>query len=193
MGFLKGRGVQEIKDDLAQQAHSLGLKFLTKSIDHTRPVITNDGWEHTDSDLLTVHDYSGDPDVLLKRYSTVDSLLSDSPHDRPLFANGWKYNGQPLIISEFGGIAFKPSPVPSDKAWGYTETSSREDFREKYDSLISALIQSDFVQGYCYTQLTDVEQEQNGLLSADREIKWVKSQIEVSEICLHLNLPGIPR
>ena len=54
----------------------------------------------------------------------------------------------------------------------YTETSSREDFREKYDSLISALIQSDFVQGYCYTQLTDVEQEQNGLLSADREIKW---------------------
>ena len=70
-------------------------------------------------------------------------------------------------MSEFGGIAFDGG----DEGWGYSTVANPEELLERYGALVSALLESEAVQGFCYTQLTDVEQEVNGLLTYDRRPK----------------------
>lgn len=162
-------GVQEIKTSRMQQSHCNALYFLTKSLDDSRIVLDNDGWEHTCGDMLTIHDYESSGEVMGKRYENMESILKFSPGGRSLFANGWKYNGQPIIVSEFGGIKYAQST--EENAWGYCEASSPDSFIEKYSGLVRALLKSNYVQGFCYTQLTDIETEENGLLTYDRRPK----------------------
>ncbi len=85
-----------------------------------------------------------------------------------MFALGWDYENQPVIISEFGGISYKKSEW---SGWGYSSASSDEDFATRYHAVVSALLESEHIQGFVYTQLTDVEQEINGLLTYRREPK----------------------
>lgn len=73
-----------------------------------------------------------------------------------------------MLVTEFGGIAFKTA---DPEGWGYRTVKSEEEFLERYEALVSALVGSALVQGFCYTQLTDVEQEINGLLTYDRKPK----------------------
>ena len=89
-------GVPNIKDNIEQQSHSAAMIYLTKSLDATRPVISNDGWEHTCTDLLTIHDYEWRRDVLEKRYSSLENILQSCPSGRPPFANGWEYMGKSI-------------------------------------------------------------------------------------------------
>lgn len=161
-------GVPRLLADERQVAHSLSLYYLTKSLDPTRPVISNDGWEHTKSDLLTIHDYNPNKDVLKERYSSAESSVSSSPAGRFIYVPGFSYEGEPIIVSEFGGIAYKKSEW---EGWGYSGADSDEDFAARYEAVISAMLESPTVQGYCYTQLTDVEQEINGLVTYDRQPK----------------------
>ena len=161
-------GVPRLLSDDRQVAHSLSLYYLTKSLDNTRPVISNDGWEHTKSDLLTIHDYESKKEVLKERYSTVDKSVSAMPAGRFILTPGFAYEGEPILISEFGGIAYKKSEW---EGWGYSGADNDEDFAERYNAVVSAMLESPTVQGFCYTQLTDVEQEINGLLTYDREVK----------------------
>lgn len=100
-------GVDCIMNNKDEQAHSAAMYYLTKSLDTTRPVISNDGWDHTKSDLLTIHDYEWRKDILKDRYSTMENILSSKHSGRGMFAQGWHYEGQPVIVSEFGGISYQ--------------------------------------------------------------------------------------
>lgn len=161
-------GVPRLITDGRQPMHAMSLYYLTKSLDPMRLVISNDGWEHTKSDLCTIHDYEIDPEVLRERYETAEHAVSDEPARRPIYVPGFSYQGEPIIISEFGGIACRKS---SWAGWGYTVAASDSEFVESYRSIITTVMDMPVVQGFCYTQLADVEQEINGLLTYDRRPK----------------------
>ncbi|CAH0121853.1 Beta-glucuronidase [Paenibacillus sp. CECT 9249] len=169
--FNESWGVPTILRDRRQQKFTEGIYHLTKSIDPYRPVITNDGWEHTVSDIVTLHDYVETGDGFLKRYANnKDAIVNNETtcnQWKYAMAEGYGYQGQPIIISEFGGIAFQ-----SDQGWGYgRQVSSEEEFVKRFGGLTQAIKSVDYICGYCYTQLADVQQEINGLLTEDRKPK----------------------
>ena len=161
-------GIDCVMNNKNEQAHSASMYWLTKSIDQTRPVISNDGWDHTISDMLTIHDYEWNKDKLKDRYSSVENILKTRHAGRGMYAQGWKYEGQPIIVSEFGGISFEKG---SWKGWGYSSAENEEDFIRRYYDVVSAMLESPLVQGFVYTQITDVEQEINGIMTYDRKPK----------------------
>ncbi|HIW32074.1 MAG TPA: glycoside hydrolase family 2 [Candidatus Paenibacillus intestinavium] len=161
-------GVPNIKVDPLQQHHAMSMYYLTKSLDPTRPVISNDGWEMVETDLYNIHDYEWREEVLRERYATVESTIAAKPANRDLSVGGYTYRNQPILVTEFGGIAYKKSEW---EGWGYSGASNDEDFIQRLEAVIKPMQDSKVVQGYCYTQLTDVEQEINGLLTYDRQPK----------------------
>lgn len=159
-------GVKEILNDFRQQSLGKSLYWLIKSLDDTRLVVTNDGWENLGlSDMSTVHDYSKYGDDFEHKYLDWDETIL--PAGRRLFAFGEEYDGQPFLLSEFGGVA-----LAGDSGWGYggAETSI-ESFMDRFERIFANMYKCDF-DGWCYTQLTDVEQEVNGLLDADHKPKF---------------------
>lgn len=94
--------------------------------------------------------------------------MEATPGSRLIYVPGHHYDGVPIQVSEFGGIAYKKSEW---EGWGYSGASDDQDFANRYYDVVSALLESPLVQGFCYTQLTDVEQEINGLLTYDRKPK----------------------
>lgn len=158
-------GVPNIAADKRQQQHAQTMYHLTKSLDATRPVVSNDGWELVTTDLFNIHDYEWRREVLEQRYSSVEQAVSRLPGNRKLAVEGFPYADQPILITEFGGVAYKKSDWDG---WGYSGAENDEDFATRLRAVIQPLLLSGVVQGYCYTQLTDVEQEINGLLTYDR-------------------------
>ncbi|MBB3126849.1 beta-galactosidase/beta-glucuronidase [Paenibacillus rhizosphaerae] len=169
--FNESWGIASVLRDPRQQKFTEGIYHLTKAIDPYRPVITNDGWEHTVSDILTLHDYVENGDGFMKRYSNLEAVLNCETTCNQwkfAFAEGYEYQGQPIMITEYGGIAFQ-----SDKGWGYgRQVSTEEEFLHRFEGLTMAIKGVDSIAGYCYTQLTDVQQEINGLLMEDRTPKF---------------------
>lgn len=161
-------GIPNVKNDQRQQQHGLTLYHLTKSLDDTRPVIYNDGWEMMDTDLVAIHDYAWQEEVLDQRYASVENAVHILPGNREIFVGGATYQGQPILITEFGGIAYKKSDW---EGWGYSGADNDEDYLQRLAAVIRPLHRSPIVQGFCYTQLTDVEQEINGLVTYDRKPK----------------------
>jgi beta-galactosidase/beta-glucuronidase len=141
------------------------LYHLTQAMDSSRPVVSNDGWEHSVSDLCTVHDYSPAGD-LVRRYRSVESALDGTAGGHPIYDPGFGYRGEPLLVTEFGGLR-----VAGTGGWGWLEVGDEAAFVESYGRLVGSLMQRGPVEGFCYTQLTDVQQEQNGLLTAERKPK----------------------
>ncbi len=158
-------GTPQLLSDPRQRAFLASLYHLTKAIDPTRLVISNDGWEHVVSDLCTIHDYEPKKDALMTRYASPDRAVTSTPGGKLIFAPGSAYDGAPILVSEMGGISFKKSEW---NGWGYSTAQSEEDFIQRYAQVIEAMHESPVIQGFCYTQLTDVEQEINGLLTYDR-------------------------
>ena len=176
---------------LAQQ-HAGQYAFIermvrtTRRMDATRPVIDNDGWEHTDiADVCAIHDYSHSSEVLLKRYEKT--LAGEGLPatvwigDKPLFARGSKYRGQPIVLSEVGGFLAIPPDIPPeqrDVLYRFYDSFERpEELVEKYRDLMKGIAALKFLGGFCYTQLTDIEQEINGLLTYDRQPKVPAEEI----------------
>ena len=159
-------GVPNLASAPSQAEHLLALYHLTRSLDPTRSVVSNDGWEHAITDLCTIHDYR-DAEALAKSYATPESAVAAEPADRPVYVPGYAYRGEPILITEFGGIAYSGD----EEGWGYSTVAGGDEFLERYEALIAALLRCQPVQGFCYTQLTDVEQEVNGLLTYDRKPK----------------------
>jgi beta-galactosidase/beta-glucuronidase len=159
-------GVPSIKTVKQQQDHAMAMYFLTKSLDPTRLVISNDGWEHVKSDLCTIHDYEWRRDILEQRYADIGKILDF--RKKAVYADGFGYNGEPILVTEFGGISYKKGDWDG---WGYSGAEDEEDLLERLSNVIEPLQQSPLVQGYCYTQLTDVEQEINGLITYHRKPK----------------------
>lgn len=169
--FNESWGVGNIKNDRTQQHFTEAIYYLTKSFDPYRPVIVNDGWEHTISDIITLHDYEEKGDVFFKRYlEEKDKILTNEVYHcgfRSAFSNGYGYKGQPIIISEYGGIAFN-----EEGGWGYgNKVKDKEDFIRRFDDITTAIKKLPYVCGFCYTQVSDVQQEINGLLTPDRDYK----------------------
>ena len=164
-------GVDRVKTCAAQQHFTEAIYHATKMIDPYRPVIVNDGWEHTVSDIITLHDYESSGASLLARYADLQKILSNEVafNKRDFaFANGYGYRGQPILVSEFGGIGMNNS----QEGWGYGEKAQDKNaFIARFDDIVSAVKALPNVCGYCYTQHTDVQQEINGLLDIDRNYK----------------------
>ncbi len=158
-------GAPNLLHDQRQRAFLTAMYHLTKALDSTRPVISNDGWEHTRSDLCTIHDYECDRDVLAARYRDCDTALRATPGGKLIYAPTYHYEGEPIVISEMGGISFR---VSEQEGWGYSAAVSEVDFLDRYRAVVEPMYTSPVVQGFCYTQLTDVEQEINGLLTYER-------------------------
>lgn len=160
-------GVTNMEGDVRQRYHATAMYYLTKSLDPTRLVISNDGWEHTESDLLTIHDYDQNHERFYRRWSDVaQAIATIRPGGRRPMWND--LSGRPVLITEYGGIAFKASEWTG---WGYSGVDNPEALLLGYANLTGAIHACKEVQGFCYTQLTDVEQEINGLLTFDRKPK----------------------
>ena len=172
--FNESWGVKGIGANTCQQNLAMGLYYMTKSIDHMRPVISNDGWVHAKSDILTLHHYEQNSQRLIHFYDTTEKITDGYCGNAQFlpFADGFRYEGQPIIFTEFGGTHYSNTP-----GWGYGDSVHTDrEFLERFGSLIRAIDSMD-ISGYCYTQLTDVEQETNGLLTADRMPKATIEEI----------------
>jgi beta-galactosidase/beta-glucuronidase len=167
-------GVPDVLTDSAQQEHLQSLYRLTRSLDRTRFVIDNDGWEHTDAtDLTTIHDYARTGPELAEKYAHLTTDPHRVPRNgREAFASGFGYNGTPFVLTEFGGIAFRLGAARATNEWGYSGIEpTQQAFLERLNGLVKAIRENRAWAGYCYTQLTDVEQEINGVMTFDRKPK----------------------
>lgn len=164
-------GVQHISHDPRQQAFSRSIADLTRALDGTRPVISNDGWEHAASDILTIHDYESDPAVLTARYGDEARLrrMIDGfgPAGRRLALDGASAE-LPVMVTEFGGVSLRTG---NESDWGYSTANDPATFERSVTAIVRAIATATPLAGFCYTQLTDTGQETNGLLAADRTPK----------------------
>ena len=174
--FNESWGVERIYTDPAQQKFTESIYHLTKAFDAMRPVIVNDGWEHTVSDILTLHDYEEDAEAFRKRYADREAVVENRipfNKDRYALARGFAYRGQPILLSEYGGIAFS-----TESGWGYgRQVESEQAFLERFGRMMEAIKEIPYLTGFCYTQVTDVQQEVNGLYTMEREAKVDMSEI----------------
>ncbi|KAA9160847.1 glycoside hydrolase family 2 [Amycolatopsis acidicola] len=165
-------GVPDIATVPAQRNFASSLYHLTKAVDPTRPVISNDGWEIADTDVYGVHDYAPIGSSLRSRYGDAEAvrltLAGGRPGGRRLLL-GEMTPGRPVMLTEFGGLSY--APAAGENWFGYSTVTDSADLLRKLDDLVSAVLESPVVAGFCYTQLTDTEQERNGLLTADRRPK----------------------
>ncbi|WP_024294224.1 glycoside hydrolase family 2 protein [Lacrimispora indolis] len=184
-------GVPQIYANKQQQSFAQSLYYLAHGLDSTRLVISNDGWEMTESDICAIHSYKhGDIDdkkqhqlfaECLRKVDGLPFIMEKHP-----YAKGFSYSGQPIVLTECGGIRIKKEKteeITGEKAmraggqdWGYTSVPDT-DFLKEYERVIHAIYDSDLINGFCYTQLTDVEQESNGLLTRDHQYKFKPEDI----------------
>ncbi len=166
-------GVPHIAVDEQQQHYATALYHLTKALDPTRPVISNDGWEHTESDIWGVHDYAAFGESLSERYDGPDAIsrvLHDRrPGRRRVLLGDPTFRGQPVVLTEFGGLSY--APTAGEEWFGYATVGSPEEYEQRFSGLVRAVLDNAELGGFCYTQLTDTEQERNGLLTEDRQPK----------------------
>lgn len=169
-------GVQHIAHDRRMQAYARALFQLTKAIDPSRPVVSNDGWELLETDIFSIHDYESSGEVMRARYgdrASVDRLLDGiGPAGRRIRLTDDRNSaepdrGQPVMLTEFGGVQYSPGEAEED-AWGYSRATSAEDFERRLRELFDAVRSSNVLAGFCYTQLTDTLQEANGLADEHR-------------------------
>ncbi len=144
---------------------------FTKAVDSTRPCIDTSGNYHVKTDIYDLHDYSYDVEFFKNNYDRFmtenylyEHVLVDNPGRQT-------YGGEPVFISEYGGIKWVSDE--SIKSWGYGEdVKTPEEFADRYVGLTDAIVSNYKMFGFCYTQLYDIEQEQNGLYTYDREKKF---------------------
>jgi Glycosyl hydrolases family 2, TIM barrel domain len=175
--FNESWGVPELTA-VGKQRHAVeALYHLTKTLDATRPVIGNDGWESSATDIIGIHDYDANPEHLRQRYGAEvkPEQLFDRrrPGGRILTLDGYPHRGQPIMLTEFGGIAFVPRPVAAgtQHTWGYSAAEDATRYTAMFSELMNTVVHTALFSGFCYTQFADTFQEANGLLSADRTPK----------------------
>ncbi|MGV8968410.1 MAG: glycoside hydrolase family 2 protein [Cellulomonas sp.] len=166
-------GVHHVAQVAQQREVLRALYHLTKALDSSRLVISNDGWEHTRSDLFTVHDYENDASRLQAAYSTPEatrhSLDGTAPNGRMMLVgtpeeSAWT-SAAPVVLSEFGGVSVEP---PRGDGWGYQMVESPTHLHDHLSALFATVRSSEGLAGWCYTQLTDTAQETNGLVDENR-------------------------
>ena len=182
--FNESWGVNEIAKDKEESSEVTSMYHLVKDyIKNTRLVISNDGWEHTLSDILSFHNYEETYDKIFNLYKESIDLINKKDYKsvkanetKYMFAKEFKVNEDaPLMLTEFGGIAYAKD---KDKGWGYGDSVKDEkEYLKKLSSLMEAIYDLKEIRGYCLTQLSDVEQEVNGLFDFNR-----KPKVDIKEI-----------
>ena len=170
-----------------------GLYLATKAMDSTRPVLDTSGYSHRvpNADVYDSHDYNQDPDTFRQTHA---GLAEGEPYLNS--ANSWglparlvgdirwsiPYAGQPYFVSEFGGIWWNPDVGEDEDSWGYGERPrSLDEFYDRFEKLCAILLDDVNMFGYCYTQLTDIYQEQNGIYKFDRGGKFDLDRIRAAQ------------
>jgi beta-galactosidase/beta-glucuronidase len=176
--FNESWGVPNLPMNVTERHYVNALYHLTKTLDHTRPVVGNDGWESVATDIIGIHDYDPDPEQLGRRYGAGEIRLRLFKHERPggraLVLEGHRHDELPIMLTEFGGITFSPDVSGT---WGYSRADSPDVFAVRYQALMAAVHSIPLFAGFCYTQFTDTYQEANGLLYADRTPKFPLERI----------------
>lgn len=174
-------GVPDIARERKQQHFSQTLYHYLHAVDGSRLVVSNDGWEMTETDICAIHNYrhggQDKPEIYEEYKNTLisrENLISFPSAGRKIYAGEFHYKGEPIMLTEFGGIAYD---ADRSAGWGYTCVDSEKAFIEAYRQVVDAVYASKGLWGYCYTQLTDVEQEINGLLTYDRKPKCPLEEI----------------
>jgi beta-galactosidase/beta-glucuronidase len=170
--FNESWGVPNLPMSPTERHYVHALYNLTKTLDPTRPVVGNDGWESIATDIVGIHDYDPNPDRIAGRYLGDDILprlfKRERPGGRLLVLEGDRHVDQPLILSEFGGITL----AADETTWGYSRAATSEALATHYTALLAAVRSRGVLSGFCYTQFADTYQEANGLLYADRRPKF---------------------
>ena len=170
-------GVPQIVSNKKQQNTASMLYYLTKAADGTRICSGNDGWEQVHTDVCGLHDYNSTKEVLKRHFADRNFIEKQTCDGRRAYADGYEPTGkEAFMVTEYGGIAFANIGLQGElggmETWGYHgKESDEEAFFSRYEACTEALMEIPFCQGYCYTQLTDIMQEINGLLLPDRRPK----------------------
>ncbi|MBE2998943.1 beta-galactosidase [Nocardiopsis sp. HNM0947] len=160
-----------------------GMFLATKALDPTRPVVDASGYSHRvpETDVYDSHNYEQDPEAFREQ---MRGLAEDAPYVNPAGGENWSvpYRGQPYFCSEFGGIRWDPDHRADGASWGYgTDPASEEEFHTRFAGLTGVLLDDPDMFGYCYTQLTDVFQERNGVYRFDRGDKLDVARIAAAQ------------
>ncbi len=167
----------QFTDELVHKRLHRDAYNLCKMLDPSRPVNDSSGYIHFVTDLWTVHTYEQDPEKLLTKLS-MDA--GGNPY-RNYPEHESAYAGQPYLVDEYGGIKWDPETQNSETmkhgqnlvSWGYGQSPANlEEFYSRLSQQTRVINSLEHVSGYCYTQLTDVEQEKNGLFFYDRRSKF---------------------
>ena len=174
--FNESWGIRHVQVNSRQQELGISMYHLVKSLDETRLISTNDGWEALPSDFIGIHDYEQDPEIIRRKYEKKEALMHGYAAARAILADGTPYRYEPVLVTEMGGVALEDH---DSTTWGYHDKARNpEMLLEKMRGMMEEYMQIPWkIQGICYTQLTDVEQETNGLLYPDRTPKADLSQI----------------
>lgn len=171
--FNESWGVPNLPDIAAERHYVQAIYHLTKSLDPHRPVIGNDGWESTATDIMGIHDYDADPARIAQRYYQYETLPKTLQRERPggriLILEGHAAGAGPIVLSEFGGIALARN---NEAIWGYSCCRTSDELASRYAALLDVVGGLEAFAGFCYTQFADTYQEANGLLYADRTPKF---------------------
>ena len=170
-----------------------GMFLATKAMDTTRPVLDASGYSHRvpETDIYDSHNYTQDPDTFAALHVNLKDgkPFLNAPRERPWIRTSadaeWSlpYDGQPYFVSEFGGIWWNPDAKEGEDSWGYGDRpTSIEEFYDRFERLCAILLDNPHMFGYCYTQLTDVYQEQNGIYQFNRDVKFDLERIRNAQI-----------
>jgi beta-galactosidase/beta-glucuronidase len=159
-----------------------GMFLATRAMDVTRPILDTSGYSHRvpEADVYDSHDYEQDPVKFAAKHAGLAAgkpyrNMTGPKEDREISI---PYRNQPYFVSEFGGIWWNPEAKPGDPSWGYgNRPNSLDEFYDRFEKLFGILLDNPLMFGYCYTQLTDVFQEQNGIYYFDRRTKFDMKRI----------------
>jgi len=174
-GHVHGDG--ELHRQVLQESYD-----LTRDLDPTRPVNDTSGYVHVCTDIFTVHDYEQDPGKLRATYASVDPQNPEAARvcnpERSV-----PYQGQPYVVDEYGGTWWVEGSgdegTDRQEGWGYgNRPQSIEEVYHRIEELTRVLTEHPHIAGYTYTQLTDIEQEQNGIYTYDRRLKFDSERLK---------------
>jgi beta-galactosidase/beta-glucuronidase len=161
-----------------------GMFLATKAMDTSRPVLDTSGYSHRvlEADIYDSHDYEQDPEKFQKNHAGLAEGKPFVNQAGPDHRISVPYGGQPYFVSEFGGIWWNPKVKPGDHSWGYgRRPETVEEFYDRFAKLCAVLLDDPRMFGYCYTQLTDVFQEQNGIYTFEREKKFDMERVRKAQ------------
>ena len=162
-----------------------GMFLATKAMDGSRPVLDASGYSHRvgESDIWDCHDYEQNPEKFAGNHAGLrEGKPFENRGGNGAYPISQPYGKQPFFVSEFGGIWWNPEAKSGELSWGYGERPKTiEEFYERFERLCGILLDNPRMFGYCYTQLTDVYQEQNGIYRFDRREKFDMERIRKAQ------------